>query len=90
MNVFGLLFLTFIVGSQACCPEKVEEKHSKDCDACAECKYPSEETKRSMNLWCMTPVCGVQNANGVGPDGCPITYHGLCGLTKCANGVRFF
>ena len=33
MNISGLvLFLTFIIGSQACprCPDKITEKHSKD------------------------------------------------------------
>ena len=84
MKISGLLFLTFIIGSKACCPEKIEEKTSKDCDACAECKYPNDDTKRSMDMWCKTPVCGSFTKMGFQ---CPITYHGLCGLTKCAKGV---
>ena len=84
MNISVLLFLTYIIGSQACCPEKIEEKTSKDCDACSECKYPNDDTKRSMDMWCMTPVCGAYTKMGFE---CPITYHGLCGLTKCAKGV---
>ena len=89
MHISGLLlFLTFIIGSQACphCPHPIEEKHSKDCEACTECNYPNDGAKRSMDMWCKNPVCGYWEM----PTGanCPITYHGLCGLTKCAKGVR--
>ena len=94
MNTSGLiLFLTFIIGSQACpaCPKKIEVKDSKDCEACTECNYPEDGTKRSMDMWCKNPVCG-EYRKSTGPPAdtrtCPITYHGLCGLTKCAKGVR--
>ena len=91
MNISGLvLFLTFIIGSQACprCPDKITEKHSKDCEACTECNYPNDGTKRSMDMWCKNPVCGTYKMEDF-PNGptCTITYHGLCGLTKCAKGV---
>ena len=103
MNTSGLiLFLTFIIGSQACpaCPKKIEVKDSKDCKACTECNYPEDGTKRSMDMWCKNPVCGeyhkstkpflksTSDSTGVSGRTCPITYHGLCGLTKCAKGVR--
>ena len=91
MHISGLLlFLTFIIGSQACprCPDKITEKHSKDCEACTECNYPNDGTKRSMDMWCKNPVCGTYKMEDF-PNGptCTITYHGLCGLTKCAKGV---
>ena len=96
MNTSGLiLFLMFIIGSQACrsCPYTIEVKDSKDCEACTECNYPEDGTKRSMDMWCKNPVCGKykkSDGDSTGTSGrtCPITYHGLCGLTKCAKGVR--
>eukprot|EP00093_Oithona_nana_P005106 05106.XXX_289021_286647_1 [CDS] Oithona nana genome sequencing. len=40
-----------------------------------------------MDMWCKNPVCGTYKMEDF-PNGptCTITYHGLCGLTKCAKG----
>ena len=78
-----LILLTFVLAANACCPMKIVEKHSKDCDQCAECIYQNDTQKRSMEMWCHSPVCGEHQANSVLT--CPITYHGLCGLSRCAN-----
>ena len=84
-----LLLLTFIIGSHACLTKPCHfygnnhVGHSKNCEACTECNYSNDDTKRSNDMWCKNPVCGEYDK----PDGitCPITYYGLCGLTKCAK-----
>ena len=83
-----LILFSFILAANACCPMKLEVKHSKDCDQCTECIYQNETMKRSMEMWCHSPVCGQNIHNGMT---CPITYHGLCGLSRCAKmGVKLY
>ena len=94
-----LLLLPFISGSHACLAKPCHfygnnhVGHSKNCEACTECNYSNDDTKRSNDMWCKNPVCGKykkSDGDSTGTSGrtCPITYHGLCGLTKCAKGVR--
>ena len=84
MKFTFLLIITFIMGTQACCPASLQD--SKDCHHCGKCKTRVLQDKEK-DYWCKERVCGTATYH---LKTCKVEWKGLCGLLKCDKGVRNF